>query len=140
MITCISIQRAEGPNRADFTRWTFVGEDLPKAQVFMNAISWDAPKGGGYDKVDVWVTEAGNPHEYKLRMDVKWWQEDDCDSNIEAHLAQFKKFIESDLYKSLSNSLRPNNPEPDPSSDDDGMTDAEADEQLITPRTFHDNN
>lgn len=103
MITLVSIQRAEGPNRSDFTRWTFTSEDFAKAQHFMSDISWSAPKGGGYDKTDVWVTEDGE--DYKLRMDVKWWQEDDCDTNIIAHLEQFKRFIETDLYKSLNKKL-----------------------------------
>jgi hypothetical protein len=88
-ITKVTVQRAEGPNTADFSKHTFEGEDAEaRANAYLREISATAPRTGGYDKTDVVVTLASGD-EFKLRHDVKHFECDDSDTDVRRSLRDF---------------------------------------------------
>jgi hypothetical protein len=85
----VEIQRAEGPNTADFSKHVYTGEF---AEVYGNnylrLIAWTAPKGGGYHKTDVKITFE-NGQEWAARFDIKHLFEPDNDTDLRKHVHDF---------------------------------------------------
>jgi hypothetical protein len=91
-IVQVEIQRAEGPNTADFSKHIYKGEF---AEIFGNnylhLIAKTAPKGGGYDKTDVKITFE-NGRVWEARFEVKHLLEPDNDTDLRKHVRDFLFF------------------------------------------------
>jgi hypothetical protein len=83
----VAIERAEGPSdHFTMKKVTFEGDSAEEtANKWLLAISVTAPKTGGYDKTDVWVT-LSNGQEFEFRFDVKHISQADSDTDIRAHV------------------------------------------------------
>jgi hypothetical protein len=83
----VVIERAEGlTGHPTMKKVTFAGDTAEEqGNQWLRLIAETAPKEGGYDKTDVWVT-LSNGQEFKYRFDVQHTSLPDNDTDIRQHV------------------------------------------------------
>lgn len=90
----VVIQRAEGPTgHYTMRKASFEGDRAEdNANLFLRHIAVTAPKDGGYDKTDVWVT-LSDGSELQFRFDVQHTSLPDNDTNIRQHMRSWFLYL-----------------------------------------------